>query len=164
MKRMRILTIAAAIVLLAPMQLMAQGGGQGRGMGGGGMGGGMGGMRAMLEQGSVEFLVTKAADLKLTDEQATTLKAIGEQWAAATKDDRAKIRAEMPQPGQGMGGGGGDRQAMMQRFQALQPVMEKVRDADQKAVAEAMKVLQEEQQAAARKMLEERSQPRRPGS
>jgi hypothetical protein len=157
MNRGRSLITALIVMLLAPLPLLAQqGGGQGRGMGGG-----MGGARLLLEQGSVEFLVTKAADLKLTDEQSAGLKAIGEKWAEATKEERTKIRAELPQPGRGAGAGG-DRQAMMQRLQAVQPLMEKVRAEDEKAVAEALKLLDETQQASAKKILEERRPPQPP--
>jgi hypothetical protein len=147
MKRIRPLLIAAAVVLVAPLQLVAQQGGQGR------PGGGTMGARQLVEQGSVEFLVTKAADLQLTQEQTTDLTAIGTAWAEATKEDRAKLAAELPQPGQG---GGGDMQAMRDRLQSLMPVMQKVREADEKAVADALKLLNETQQAAAKKLLEER--------
>ncbi|CAN5893789.1 hypothetical protein BH23GEM9_BH23GEM9_35110 [soil metagenome] len=153
----RSIVTALVVMLLAPLPLLAQqGGGQGRG---GMAGGGLMGARVLMEQGSVEFLTTKAADLQLNEEQVPGLKVIGEKWATDTKEDRAKVLAELPQGGQGAGG---DRQAMMQRLQGLQPVMQKIREADQLAVTEALKLLNETQQAAATKLIEERRQPRRP--
>jgi hypothetical protein len=155
--RSRSIIMALVVMLVAPLPLLAQQGGGQRG----GMGGGALAARALLEHGSVEFIASKAAELKLTEEQTTALKVIGAKWSEETKDARAKIAAELPQPG---GMGGGDREALMQRFQALAPVMQKLQDDDAKAMAEAMKLLDESQQAAAAKMVEERRMPqRRPG-
>jgi hypothetical protein len=154
MKHSRSIMLAMAVTLLAPLPLLAQAGGQGRGgMGGPGMAG-----RGLVEQGSVEFLVTKAAELGLAAEQKEGLAAIGAKWAEETKPSREKIRAEMPT--QGMGG---DRQAMMQRLQAIRPLLQELQAEDEKAVAEAMKLLTEAQQATAKKLLEERLTQRRPG-
>lgn len=152
MMRTRPILLALAVTLLAPLPLLAQGGGQR-------MGGGMMGARALLETGSVEFLVTRAEDLQLTGEQVTALAAIGAKWSADTKETRARITADLPQPGQM---GGGDREALMARFQALQPHMQKLQEDDDKAIAEAMKHLNETQQAAAKRLVDERRQPRRP--
>jgi hypothetical protein len=158
MKRGRSLVMALAVMVLAPLPLLAQGGGQGAGRG---MGGAMS-ARLLLDQGSVEYLVTKATDLTLDADQTKKLTDLGAAWAASTKDSRETIRKEMPQPGQGMG----DREAMMQKMQALQPVMQKLAEDDQKSLDEAMKVLSAEQQTKAKTLLEERRQnarPRRPG-
>jgi hypothetical protein len=155
--RSRSMIMALVVMLVAPLPLLAQQGGGQRG----GMGGGALAARVLLEQGSVEFIASKAAELKLTEEQTTALKVIGAKWSEETKDARAKIAAELPQGG---GMGGGDREALMQRFQALAPVMQKLQDDDARAMAEAMKLLDESQQAAAAKMVEERRMPqRRPG-
>jgi hypothetical protein len=159
--RSRSIIMALVVMLVAPLPLLAQqGGGQRGGMGGAAMA-----ARALLEHGSVEFIASKAAELKLTEEQTTALKVIGAKWSEETKDARAKIAAELPQGGaMGGGMGGGDREALMQRMQALTPVMQKLQDDDAKALAEAMKLLDESQQAAAAKMVEERRMPqRRPG-
>jgi hypothetical protein len=150
MMRVRTFTVVLAVLLLAPVQLVAQ---QRGGMGQQGPGGGLMAARAVLDQGSVEYLATKASDLQLTDAQAGTLKAIGEQWARDTKAARDQIRGVLPAPGQPPAG---DRQAMMQQMMALMPVMQKLVEDDEKAVTEAMKALSEEQQAAAKKLLEER--------
>jgi hypothetical protein len=152
MKHSRSIMLAMAVTLLAPLPLLAQAGGRG-GMGGPGMAG-----RGLVEQGSVEFLVTKAEELGLAAEQKEGLAAIGAKWAEETKPSREKIRAEMPT--QGMGG---DRQAMMQRLQAIRPLLQELQAEDEKAVAEAMKLLTEAQQATAKKLLEERLTQRRPG-
>jgi hypothetical protein len=156
MMRTRSILMALIVTMLAPLPLLAQGGGQGRG----GMGGGAMAARMLLEQGSVEFLVSKATDLQLNEEQATAMKAIGAKWAEETKANRDRIRADMPQAG---GMGGGDREALMQRFQALQPLFMQLQESDEKAMAEAMKHLNETQQATAKKLVEERRAPRRPG-
>jgi hypothetical protein len=155
--RSRSIIMALVVMLVAPLPLLAQQGGGQRG----GMGGGALAARALLEQGSVEFIATKAAELKLTEEQTTALKVIGAKWSEETKDARAKIAAELPQAG---GMGGGDREALMQRFQALQPLFMQLQESDEKAMAEAMKHLNETQQATAKKLVEERrAAPRRPG-
>jgi hypothetical protein len=151
--------VAVLILALAPLPLHAQGGGQRGGVGG--PGGGMMAARALVEQGSVEFLVTRATDLELTADQTAQLTVIGAAWSAATKESRDRIRAVMPQPGQGMGGGG-DRQAMMQRMQDLQPVLQQLREDDEKTLDEAMKLLTEPQQARAKQLLTERTERMRP--
>jgi hypothetical protein len=168
MARTRTLVAALALTLLVPAMASAQ---QGGGMGRGGMGGqGMGGMMAarnLVEQGSVEFLVSKAADLRLTEEQSTALKAIAAKWAEDNKEPREQLRPLMPQQGQGMGGGmggGGDMQAMRARFEQMMPLMQKLVETDEKAMEEALKHLDETQQATSRRLIQERNQPRRPGS
>lgn len=161
MRRVQSFVVALAVLALVPMPLLAQGGGQGRGMGGPGGPGGLMAARMLLDEGSVEFLAGKATELQLTAEQTTQLKTIGAAWSEATKESREKVRAALPQPGQGMGAGG-DRQAMMQRMQDLQPVMQKLQEDDGKSVEEAMKVLTEPQQARAKTLLEERAESMRP--
>jgi hypothetical protein len=165
MMRTRSLVVALVVLLLAPAAAFAQ---QGGGMGRGGMGqGGMGALlaaRNLVEQGNVEFLLTKAADLQLTADQSAALKVIAEKFAADTKAPREQLRAVMPQPGQGMGGMGGDPQAMRVRLMEAAPVMEKLVADDGKAMDEAMKHLNATQQTKARELIEARNQPRRPGS
>ncbi|HEX6134216.1 MAG TPA: hypothetical protein VFZ24_09635 [Longimicrobiales bacterium] len=151
MKRNRTLLLALAISALAPLPLLAQSGPPQ-----GGRAGAMG-ARLLLEQGSVEYLVTKAADLQLSSEQTTRLQAIGAKWAESTKTSREQIRAGMPQRGQG-----GDREAMMQRMQELQPLMQKLREDDQKSLDEALQLLGEEQQTKAKALLDERARNARP--
>jgi hypothetical protein len=158
MTRYRPLLVALVVALLAPMPVLAQGGGQGQGRPGGmgGPGGGMMAARALLEQGSVQFLVTKAADMQLTAEQTAALGVIGAKWAEDTKESRDRVIAIMPAPGQGMGGG--DRQAM----QGLIPLMQKLQEQDREALDAALMVLSEPQQATARRLIAERQPARRP--
>jgi hypothetical protein len=158
MKRGRSLVMALAVMMLAPLPLLAQGGGMGQGGRGGA--GGLMGARLLLDQGSVEFLVTKAADLTLDADQTKKLQTIGAAWAEATKESRETVRKEMPQPGQGMGGG--DRDAMMARFQAIMPLVAKIQEEDEKSLEEANKLLNESQQAKAKQLLEERREAARP--
>jgi hypothetical protein len=144
--------MALVVMTLAPLPLLAQGGqGQGRG--------GMMSARLLVEQGSVEYLVTKAADLQLNADQKTGLEAIGAKWAETTKESREKVKAGMPQAGQA---GGGDREAMMARMQELRPLMTEIAAEDTKAVEEAMKLLDETQQAKAKTLLTERAEAARP--
>jgi hypothetical protein len=65
----------------------------------------------------------------------------------------------MPQAGQA---GGGDREAMMARMQELRPLMTEIAAEDTKAVEEAMKLLDETQQAKAKTLLTERAEAARP--
>jgi hypothetical protein len=160
MMRVRPLTIALAVLLLAPLQVIAQAGGQGGGMGQQGPGGALMTARTLLEHGSVEFLTGKAADLQLTDAQALALATIGAKWSEDTKASRSRIQAVMPAPGQPMGGG--DRQGLMQQMQELMPVMQKLVEEDEKALGEAMKSLSDAQQATARRLLDERRESMRP--
>jgi hypothetical protein len=155
MKRGKTLLTALAVSMLAPLPLLAQTADQPQRRGG------MMAARLLVEQGSVEYLVTKATDLQLKADQTTQLEAIGVKWAEATKGSREQIGAAMPQPGQTP-----DREAMMQRMQELRPVMEKLREDDQAALDEALKLLDAAQQTKAKALLEERAQnarPRRPG-
>jgi hypothetical protein len=160
--RGRSLTMAMTLLLLAPLQLLAQAGGQGRGAGQQGPGGALMTARTLLEHGSVEYLADKAADLQLTAEQTEALKAIGATWSEETKSSRSRIQAVMPAPGQPPMGGGGDRQARMMQMQELMPVMQKLVDDDEKALGEAMKLLSEPQQTTARLLLDERRESMRP--
>jgi Spy/CpxP family protein refolding chaperone len=148
--RGRPLTLILALLLLTPLSLTAQ---QRGGMGQQGPGAGLMAARTLLEQGSVEYLATKAADLQLTDEQAQALKDLGAKWAEETKPARDQVRATLPAPGQAPAG---DRQAMMQQMMALMPVIQKLVEDDEKSVEEAMKALSEAQQATAKRLLEER--------
>lgn len=152
MKNGRSLVLALAVLVLAPLPLLAQGGGQG---GRGGMGGGAMSARLLIDQGSVEYLATKAGDLALTAEQKAGLEAIGVRWSAATKESREEIRTRLPQPGQAAGG---NREEMMQRLQEMRPFAEKVDEEDRKALAEALTLLNEEQQTKAKALLDERRQ------
>ncbi|MBR9989467.1 MAG: hypothetical protein KFH98_06910 [Gemmatimonadetes bacterium] len=155
MKHGRSLAMALAVSLLAPLPLLAQGGGQGRG----GMGGAMS-ARLLVEQGSVEYLVTKSAELELTADQTKQLETIGAKWAASTKEPREQLKGMLPQQGQAMGDG--NREAAMQRLQAMRPLAEKLNEDDQKALAEALALLAEPQQARAKTLLEERARDARP--
>jgi hypothetical protein len=156
--RGRSYVVAAALLLLAPLSLAAQVGGRQGGMGQ--AGGGIMMARALADQGSVEFLVAKAADMQLNAAQVEALQAIAAQWAEENKKEREQLKA-IALPGAGGAGAGGDRQALMQQFQTLMPVAQKVQQEDEKAVAEALKGLSETQQAAAKKLLEERVQSMR---
>jgi glutamate 5-kinase len=165
MMRNRSLAVALVALLIAPAAAFAQqGGGMRGGMGQGGMGALMA-ARNLLEQGNVEFLLTKATELQLTAEQSAALKSIGEKFASDTKEPREQLRSVLPQAGQGMGGmGGGDMQAMAARFEQLAPVMLKLVEDDQKAVDEALKHLDDGQKTKARELIEARIRPRRQGS
>ncbi|HSK20766.1 MAG TPA: hypothetical protein VK912_16555 [Longimicrobiales bacterium] len=156
MKNGRSLALALAVFVLAPLPLLAQGGGQG---GRGGMGGGAMSARLLIDQGSVEYLVTKADHLGLTAEQKTGLEAIGARWSATTKESREQIRTRLPQPGQAAGG---NREEMMQRLQEMRPFAEKVDEEDRKSLAGALALLNEEQQTKAKALIEERRQNARP--
>lgn len=158
MKRGRSLMVALAVMMLAPLPLLAQGGGMGGAQGRGGMG--MGAARALVEQGSVGFLMSKAADLKLTAGQKRQLQALATAWAETVRESQAQVKSALPQPGQGMGGG--DREAMMARFQTLQPHIRKLVEEDAKAMEEALKLLDDEQKAAAKSLLQQRSPDSRP--
>jgi hypothetical protein len=163
MMRTRSLAVALVIALLAPAAAFGQGG-QGRGgMGQGGQGGLMA-ARNLVEQGNVEFLLTKAADLQFTAEQSAALKVIADKFTADTKEPREQLSAVLAQFGQGMGGGGGDMQAMRGRIEQIMPMAMKLAEDDQKAVEEAMKHLNDGQKAKARQLIEERNRPRRPGT
>jgi Spy/CpxP family protein refolding chaperone len=154
MKNRRQLVIALAITLLAPLPLLAQGGAQGRGAMGGVMS-----ARLLIDQGSVEYLVTRAADLTLNEDQRTQLEAIAVKWADATRDSREQIKGMLPQRGQAAGA---DREAMMQRLEQARPLAEKLTEDDQKALDEALKVLDDAQREKAKALLDERRQNARP--
>jgi hypothetical protein len=164
---MRRTLVVAALMLLAPLPLLAQGGGGRMGAQGGqgmGMMGGLMQIRGIVEQSSVDFLIGKAETLKLNAEQTGHLKHISASYAEATKASREQL-ASLPQLGGGAAAGG-DRQALMQRMQQLVPHVEKVLEEDQKAVQAAMALFSAEQKPAAEKLLEERRQasmPRRGG-
>jgi Spy/CpxP family protein refolding chaperone len=146
--------IALAVTLLAPLPLLAQGGAQGRGAMGGVMS-----ARLLIDQGSVEYLVTRAADLTLNEDQRTQLEAIAVKWADDTKESRERIKGMLPQRGQAAGG---DREAMMQRLEQVSPLAEKLTEDDQKALDEAVKVLDDAQREKAKALLDERRQNARP--
>ncbi|MGH7448924.1 MAG: hypothetical protein ACRELT_15235, partial [Longimicrobiales bacterium] len=148
MKHGRSLVMVLAVSMLAPLPLLAQGGGQGQTRPG--MRGAMS-ARLLVDQGSVEYLVTKAADLGLTADQSNGLESIGAKWAASTQESRAQIRTLLPQRGQATGS---DRDAMMQRMQQVRPLAEKLTADDQASLAEALKLLDETQQEKARALLE----------
>ena len=154
MKHGRTLALALTVSLLAPLPLPAQGGRQERR-------GGMGAMsaRLLIEQGSVEYLVTKAADIQLTADQTKQFEAIGSKWALETREARERIAAMLPQRSQGTGT---DREAMMQRMQEARPLMEKLAADDRAALDSALQLLGEEQRTRARALLEERAQSARP--
>ncbi|MEX1181780.1 MAG: hypothetical protein WEF86_00995 [Gemmatimonadota bacterium] len=147
--------LVAIMLLAAPLPLFAQGGGAGGGRGG------MMSSRALLEQGSVEYLVTHAAHLQLSAEQTSGLQTIGAAWSAATKESREQVSASMPARAQGEAAAG-NREAMMQRMQELRPVLQKLTEDDQKALDEALALLSDPQKAEARKLLEERAAAMRP--
>jgi hypothetical protein len=153
MKNRRQLVIALAVTLLAPLPLLAQGGAQGRGAMGGVMS-----ARLLIDQGSVEYLVTRAADLTLNEDQRTQLEAIAVKWADATRESREQIKGMLPQRGQAAG----DREAMMQRLEQARPLAEKLTEDDQKALDEALKVLDDAQREKAKALLDERRQNARP--
>jgi hypothetical protein len=167
MVRTRALVAALVMSLVVPAAAFAQQGGMGRGQGGQGMGGqgGIMAARNLVEQGNVEFLLGKATDLKLTEEQKAALKVVADKWTAETKEARDQVRPLMPQQGQGMGGmGGGDMQAMRARLEQMMPLMQNLVETDQKAMEEAMKHLDDSQKAASRTLVQERNRPRRPGT
>lgn len=153
MKTRRQLVIALAVTMLAPLPLLAQGGTQGRGAMAGIMS-----SRLLVDQGSVEYLVTRAADLTLNDDQRTQLQAIAVKWADATRDAREQIKGTLPRRGQA----GGDREAMRQRLEQVRPLAEKLTEDDQKALDEAVLLLDDAQREKAKALLEERRQNARP--
>lgn len=146
-----------ALALLLPLPALAQGPGGGRG-------GGMGAAFVLVEQGSVEYLTTRAEDLGLSDAQVTRLTAIAAEFDERTGEQRERIRANMPQrmggPRGGGGGGargGGGRGEMMQRMQELQPLFQSLLEEDRTSTEKAMEVLDEAQRTVANRLLAERT-------
>jgi hypothetical protein len=149
------IALTLALTMLAPLPALAQGGTQGQGRG---MGGAMA-ARLLVDQGSVEYLVTKSEDLKLTADQTKRLEVIGAAYSASTRESREQIRSMLPQPGQAAGG---DREAMMQRMQQVRPLADKLIEDDQKSLDEAILPLDDAQKEKVKALLDERRQNARP--
>ena len=82
-----ILGVAAALLL--PLSLVAQ-------APGGGRSGGFAAARLLLDQGSAEFLASKAAELTLTDRQEVQLTELATKFKDATNSERERLAAILP--------------------------------------------------------------------
>ncbi|MCW5942972.1 MAG: hypothetical protein KIS66_12115 [Fimbriimonadaceae bacterium] len=106
-------TVAIVAVIAMTLPAMAQGG---RGQGGGGFGGRQG-MMMGPGGGGIGMLVNRPdvqTELKLTDDQKKKLEAISQK----SRDDRRAMMEEMR-------GGGGDRDAIMEKMRTMQTAQDK---------------------------------------
>lgn len=127
MKKLNLIIAGAAVVALLSMPLVAEA--QGRGQGGQNRGG-FGQGRGMTMQMNKSMLLVRndvQKDLKLTDDQKAQLKKIQEEADAKRQAMMEEMRAS--------GGGGGDFQAIREKFEAMQAETD----------AAIMKVLTEDQ-------------------
>lgn len=111
---------------------------------------------AALDQGSVQYLVTKRSELQLTADQVAKLTAIGRRWSEATQASRDALRSAVGQAGQQMQRREGDRQQLQAQFQRILPHAMLVQQEDMKAFEEAMRLLQPEQQRRSKALIEAR--------
>lgn len=156
MRRIAKVIGAAAAILLVAMPLVAQQGparqqrpGMGRGMVAGGPG--------AMAKNPVSVVLDHQEELELTAEQVESLNGLqtrleqenGPRWAqleAAFGDaDPAELTEE-------------ERHAIQERMQELAPVREEIRAANRAVMAEVHELLNEDQEAALRRVM-----PRRPG-
>ena len=111
---------------------------------------------AALDEGSVQYLVTKGADLQLTRDQVVRLNAIGRQWSEATQASRQALRTALQRAGQQVPRRDVDRQELQAQLQQILPHAMLVQQEDVKAFEEAMRVLQPAQQRRAKALIEAR--------
>lgn len=109
--------------------------------------------RAVGSMNTIGWLLESKAEYQATDEQAARIEAINKKFEAET----ASLRAEL-QKIRDEGMGGGDRQAIMQK---MRPLREEMRTKDEAAVAEAMKLLNAEQQKTVNELLAKRREEMR---
>ena len=111
---------------------------------------------AALDEGSVQYLVTKGADLQLTRDQVVRLNAIGRQWSEATQASRQALRTALQRVGQQAPRRDVDRQELQAQLQQILPHAMLVQQEDVKAFEEALRVLQPAQQRRAKALIEAR--------
>ena len=117
---------------------------------------GPGGRGPMLN--SVEWLLKSKEEYKATAEQAAKIEEISKKFDTET----AKLREEFQKAREEMMGGA-DRQTVMQK---MRPIRDELQKKDEAAVQEVLKVLNAEQQATVKQLLETRREEmrnRRPG-
>jgi protein CpxP len=108
--------------------------------------------RGMM-QSTIEWLLTEKAKFNATGEQVTKLEALAKKFEGETakhREEMQKVREEMQ--------GGGDRQAMMQK---MRPIRDEMNRKDEAIVEEALKVLNDEQKATVKQMIEARREEMR---
>jgi hypothetical protein len=139
MKSLKLIALTA-LALVVPASASAQDGPRA-----------MGRARPMLN--TVEWLLKSKDEFKATADQAAKIQEIGTRFDAETAKQREefrKIREEML--------GGGDRQTVMQK---MQPIRDELQKKDEAALAEVMKLLDEDQRITVKQLLESRRQDMR---
>jgi hypothetical protein len=145
---MRRLMMLAALALVIPAAAQAQD--RPRQMGG----------RGQMMMNTVEWLIKSKEEFKASDDQIAKLEVIAKKFDADTE----KQRAELDKARDEMRAGTADRSAMMIK---VRPIREEMQKKDEAAVAEALKLLSEDQQKTVKSLLEARREEmqnrRRPG-
>jgi Spy/CpxP family protein refolding chaperone len=109
---------------------------------------GMRGSPGVMQQNTIEWLLTRKEEFRPTGEQVARLEAISKQLTeanAARREELRKTREEAMN--------GGDRRAS---FEKLRPVLEELRKQDEAATKEALTVLNDEQKKVVEELLEAR--------
>jgi hypothetical protein len=109
--------------------------------------------RTVGSMNTIGWLLESKTEYQATAEQVAKIQEINKKFEAET----ASLRAEL-QKIRDEGMGGGDRQAVMQK---MRPLREEMRTKDEAAVAEAMKLLNAEQQKTVNEMLAKRREEMR---
>ena len=112
---------------------------------------GPGGRGPMLN--SVEWLLKSKEEFNATAEQAAKIEEISKKYDTET----AKLRAEHQKAREEMMGGA-DRQTVMQK---MRPIRDELQKKDEAAVQEVLKLLNTEQQATIKQLLETRREEMR---
>ena len=112
---------------------------------------GQGGRGPMLN--SVEWLLKSKEEFSATAEQAAKIEEISKKYDTET----AKLRAELQKAREEMMGGA-DRQTVMQK---MRPIRDELQKKDEAAVQEVLKLLNTEQQATVKQLLETRREEMR---
>jgi predicted RND superfamily exporter protein len=131
---MRKLMLVGALMLAGPAMAAAQEAPRGPG-------------RGMLAN-SVEFVLKSAAEFNATAEQVSKIEEINKKFDKDTESlrtDLLKIREEMR--------GSADRQTVMQK---MRPLREELQKKDEAALADVLKLLNDEQKKAVTALLESR--------
>jgi periplasmic protein CpxP/Spy len=108
--------------------------------------------RGMM-QSTIEWLVTECAKFNATPEQVTRLEALAKKFESETakqREEMQKVREEIQ--------GGGDREALMQK---IRPIRDEMTKKEEAVVEEALKVLNDEQKATVKQMIEARREEMR---
>jgi hypothetical protein len=111
-------------------------------------------------ENSVTFIISKKSDWKGTDALIAKLDVIARKLDEDTKDAVASIKAVLPPEGTDVQKlTAEERQALMAKLQEVSAQRDEFRKKDEAAVAEALKVLNRQQQTAVKKLLADRSKP-----